>query len=130
MMGGSSPGAASGSARSSRRLYGVHGFERGVAGLIKMPDGEIVPVHYEGELGSSAILPLQGSYIGQDFSVGTTRWIWFDATGNGLSVAAYHTLTTAFPADTTLLAESNEHALRPLAQLEPELQTVTGGIDS
>jgi hypothetical protein len=41
------------------------------------------------------------------------------------AVTVYNTLTTAFPADTPLLAASNEHAIRPLAQLEPELQVAT-----
>jgi hypothetical protein len=31
----------------------------------------------------------------------------------------------AFPQDAALLAETNEHSLRPLSRLEPELQTVT-----
>jgi hypothetical protein len=55
------------------------------------------------------------------------RWALSLSRANQLinSVAVYDTLTTAFPADTTLLAESNEHALRPLAQLEPELQVAT-----
>jgi hypothetical protein len=34
-------------------------------------------------------------------------------------------ITGAFPQDAALLAETNEHTLRPLSRLEPELQTVT-----
>jgi hypothetical protein len=48
---------------------------------IRMPTGEIVPVHYEGELASSASLPSQGAYIGQEFSTGKTSWIWMTWAG-------------------------------------------------
>jgi hypothetical protein len=34
-------------------------------------------------------------------------------------------LTASFPEDAALLAETNEHSLRPLSRLQPELQTVT-----
>jgi hypothetical protein len=48
---------------------------------IRMPTGEIVPVHYEGELASSAALPSQGTYIGQEFSTGKMSWIWMTRAG-------------------------------------------------
>jgi hypothetical protein len=48
---------------------------------IRMPDGEVVNVHYDGALSSSASLPGQGTYIGQEFSVGLTSWVWMVARG-------------------------------------------------
>jgi hypothetical protein len=48
---------------------------------IRMPDGEIVNVHYDGALASSAWLPGQGTYIGQEYSVGPTSWVWMVARG-------------------------------------------------
>jgi hypothetical protein len=43
---------------------------------IRMPDGSVIPVRYEGELSSSAALPPQGRFLGEEFSVGSTTWIW------------------------------------------------------
>jgi hypothetical protein len=39
------------------------------------------------------------------------------------SVKVIGNITDAFPEDAALLAETNEHTLRPLSRLEPELQT-------
>lgn len=41
------------------------------------------------------------------------------------SVKVFDTITGAFPEDTVLLSQANEHMLRPLTRLEPELQTAT-----
>jgi hypothetical protein len=48
---------------------------------IRMPDGSVIPVHYEGELPSSAALPPQGRFIGEEYSTGNTSWIWMTPVG-------------------------------------------------
>ena len=48
---------------------------------IRMPDGSIIPVHYEGELPSSAALPPRGRFIGEEYSTGNTSWIWMTPVG-------------------------------------------------
>jgi hypothetical protein len=48
---------------------------------IRMPDGEVENVHYDGALSSSASLPSRGSYLGQEFSTGATSWVWMVARG-------------------------------------------------
>jgi hypothetical protein len=48
---------------------------------IRMPDGTIVNVSYQGELPSSAALPRQGHFIGEEYSTGTTTWIWMQPAG-------------------------------------------------
>ena len=48
---------------------------------IRMPDGSFIGVRYMGELPSSASLPAQGDFIGQEYSVGTTSWIWMTRPG-------------------------------------------------
>jgi hypothetical protein len=48
---------------------------------IRMPDGEVVNVHYDGVLPSSAWLPSTGAYVGQEFSTGATSWVWMTARG-------------------------------------------------
>jgi hypothetical protein len=48
---------------------------------IRMPDGSVIPVHYQGELPSSAALPLQGHFIGEEYSTGNTSWIWMTPVG-------------------------------------------------
>ena len=48
---------------------------------IKMPDGSIVNVRYQGELPSSAALPPQGRFIGEEYSTGNTSWIWMTPAG-------------------------------------------------
>ena len=48
---------------------------------VRMPDGSVVPVWYEGELPSSASLPPQGSFIGQEYSTGNTAWVWMIPAG-------------------------------------------------
>jgi hypothetical protein len=48
---------------------------------IRMLDGRIVPVHYEGELPSSAALPPQGRFLGEEWSSGKTSWIWMTPAG-------------------------------------------------
>lgn len=41
-----------------------------------------------------------------------------------LATRTYNHLVAALPQDAKLLAQTNEHALRPLSRLEPQLQTV------
>jgi hypothetical protein len=43
---------------------------------IRMPDGTVVRARYQGELPSSAALPLQGRFIGEEYSTGNTSWVW------------------------------------------------------
>jgi hypothetical protein len=43
---------------------------------IRMPEGSYIGVRYQGELPSSASLPAHGDFIGQEYSVGSTSWIW------------------------------------------------------
>jgi hypothetical protein len=51
---------------------------------IRMPDGSFIPVHYEGELPSSAALPLQGHFIGEEYSTGNTSWVWTQPAGTNV----------------------------------------------
>jgi len=46
-----------------------------------MPDGTIVEARYQGELPSSAALPPQGRFIGEEWSTGNTSWIWMTPAG-------------------------------------------------
>jgi len=46
-----------------------------------MPDGSIVWAVYQGELPSSAALPAQGRFIGEEWSTGSTAWIWMTPAG-------------------------------------------------
>jgi hypothetical protein len=48
---------------------------------IRMPDGTIVNARLQGELPSSASLPPQGRFIGEEYSTGTTSWIWMTPAG-------------------------------------------------
>jgi hypothetical protein len=48
---------------------------------IRMPDGTIVQARYQGELPSSAALPPQGRFIGEEWSTGHTSWIWMTPAG-------------------------------------------------
>jgi hypothetical protein len=48
---------------------------------VKMPDGTIMEARYQGELPSSAALPPQGRFIGEEWSTGNTSWIWMTPTG-------------------------------------------------
>lgn len=48
---------------------------------VRMPDGTVVQVCYQGELPSSAALPLQGRFIGEEWSTGNTSWIWTTPAG-------------------------------------------------
>jgi hypothetical protein len=41
------------------------------------------------------------------------------------SVKVFDNITGTFPQDAVLLSKANEHMLRPLTRLEPELQTAT-----
>jgi len=52
---------------------------------MKMPDGSIIPVHYEGELPSSAALPLHGHFIGEEYSTGNTSWVWMTPAGTNVA---------------------------------------------
>ena len=48
---------------------------------VGMPDGTLVQVSYQGELPSSAALPHQGRFIGEEWSTGNTSWIWMTPAG-------------------------------------------------
>ena len=48
---------------------------------VRMPDGTIVEARYQGELPSSAALPPQGRFIGEEWSTGNTSWIWMTPAG-------------------------------------------------
>jgi hypothetical protein len=48
---------------------------------IQMPDGSFIGVRYMGELSNSAALPAHGDFIGQEYSVGSTSWIWMTRPG-------------------------------------------------
>ena len=48
---------------------------------VRMPDGTIVQPSLQGELPSSASLPPQGRFIGEEYSTGTTSWIWMTPAG-------------------------------------------------
>jgi hypothetical protein len=48
---------------------------------MRMPDDTIVSVSYQGDLPSSAALPAQGRFIGEEYSTGDTRWIWMTRAG-------------------------------------------------
>jgi hypothetical protein len=48
---------------------------------IRMPDGTVVQASYQGELPSSAALPAQGRFIGEEYSTGNTSWIWMTPAG-------------------------------------------------
>jgi hypothetical protein len=48
---------------------------------IRLPDGTIVEARYQGELPSSAALPPQGRFIGEEWSTGNTSWIWMTPAG-------------------------------------------------
>ena len=48
---------------------------------VRLPGGTIVQVCYQGELPSSAALPAQGRFIGEEWSTGSTSWIWMTPTG-------------------------------------------------
>lgn len=43
---------------------------------VRMPDGSVVQACYQGELPSSAALPAQGRFIGEEWLTGDTSWIW------------------------------------------------------
>ena len=49
---------------------------------IRFYDGTVVQVRYEGELASSALLPPAGRFLGEEFSVGQTNWIWIKPVGS------------------------------------------------
>lgn len=48
---------------------------------IRMPDGTVLPVSYQGDLFSSAALPGQGKFVGEEWSTGTTSWVWMVPAG-------------------------------------------------
>jgi hypothetical protein len=52
---------------------------------IRMPDGRVIPVHYQGELPSSAALPLHGHFIGEEYSTGNTSWVWMAPAGTNVA---------------------------------------------
>jgi hypothetical protein len=43
---------------------------------MRLPDGQIVPTCYQGRLESTARLPFEGRFIGEEWVVGSTPWIW------------------------------------------------------
>jgi hypothetical protein len=47
----------------------------------RMPDGTVVQASYQGDLPSSAMLPSYGRFIGEEWSTGTTSWIWMTPVG-------------------------------------------------
>jgi hypothetical protein len=50
--------------------------------LVTMPDGSIVDTHYQGELTSSAALPPQGPFIGEEWKTADgTSWVWTTSRG-------------------------------------------------
>ena len=51
---------------------------------VRMPDGTIVEARYQGELPSSAALPVRGRFIGEEWSTGNTSWIWLQPAGASL----------------------------------------------
>jgi hypothetical protein len=48
---------------------------------IRMPDGTIVNVSYQGQLPSSAALPPRGHFIGEAYATGNTSWVWMTPSG-------------------------------------------------
>jgi hypothetical protein len=48
---------------------------------VRMPDGTVLPVSYQGNLSSSAALPGRGRFIGEEWSSGTTSWVWMTPAG-------------------------------------------------
>jgi hypothetical protein len=54
---------------------------------VRMPNGSIVDVHYEGDLPSAAKLPPRGHYLGQTYSTGrgATWWIWMQPAGTNVA---------------------------------------------
>ena len=48
---------------------------------IRMPDGTIVQVSYQGELPRSAARPPRGRFLGEEYSTGNTSWIWMTPVG-------------------------------------------------
>jgi hypothetical protein len=48
---------------------------------IRFLDGTTVWASYQGELSSSAALPPQGRFIGEEWSTGNTSWIWMTPPG-------------------------------------------------
>ena len=48
---------------------------------VRLLDGTIMQVCYQGELPSSAALPLHGRFIGEEWTSGNTSWIWMTPVG-------------------------------------------------
>jgi hypothetical protein len=48
---------------------------------VKLLDGTTVQAFYQGELPSSAALPVRGRFIGEEWSTGNTSWIWMTPAG-------------------------------------------------
>jgi hypothetical protein len=48
---------------------------------VRLLDGTTVRAFYQGELPSSAALPSQGRFIGEEWSTGNTSWIWIKPAG-------------------------------------------------
>jgi hypothetical protein len=48
---------------------------------VRLLDGTTVQVCYQGELPSSAALPVRGRFIGEEWSTGNTSWIWMTPAG-------------------------------------------------
>jgi hypothetical protein len=48
---------------------------------VRLLDGTTVQAFYQGELPSSAALPVRGRFIGEEWSTGNTSWIWMTPAG-------------------------------------------------
>ena len=52
---------------------------------VRLLDGTIMQVCYQGELPSSAALPPRGRFIGEEYSTGNTSWIWMTPAGTNVA---------------------------------------------
>jgi hypothetical protein len=52
---------------------------------VRLLDGTIIQVCYQGELPSSAALPPRGRFIGEEYSTGNTSWIWMQPAGTNVA---------------------------------------------
>jgi hypothetical protein len=48
---------------------------------MRMPDGQLVAINYQGRLPSTAALPPEGRLLGEQWFVGHTPWIWMTRPG-------------------------------------------------
>jgi len=52
---------------------------------IRMPDGTVLPVSYQGRLSSPSQLPDRGRFIGEEWSTGDTSWVWMQPVGTNFA---------------------------------------------